>query len=258
MAPPTKLKPAVDPPNNREGAAAVPAAKVTVPAAKLPDESRATMVEGVLEEVAVVLLLLIGPVIFTSVTAPSASLAVVTLASARRAVVMLAAVMSAVTIKEEVTTDPEEECRTPVPKADPREKANALPKLIWSAPPTKENPAVVPPRRSDGAAAVPAGNCKGPAMAWIPVAVKDTLPVADPFKVAVMMLAEKLPDVSRETIDATPGVKAEEAVVLLLLIGPVILTSVTAPSAKRAVVILAAVISEVTIKEDVTTDPELL
>ena len=178
--------------NSNDGAAADPALRVIIPAAKLPVPSRNTIVLGVLALVAVV--------------AELATLPVVLIVANLVSTIAADADTSAFTIRELDKLPDESLCTTPavvnalietVPPEDIAIRSNAL-VLNDNSPALADNPEVVlPVNTNDGNAVVPAGNCNVPVMVSPAL---STLLDALPVKLAVIVPAAKLPEASRATI----------------------------------------------------------
>jgi len=173
---------------------------VIVPAEKLPELSRATIALAVLLLVAVV--------------AELATLPAVEMVANLVSTIAAAGSTSAFTINELDNSPAELLCTTPAVVNASMVTPDAL-MFICSAPlisndntfaVAADKPVLVlPVNLSDGAAAVPAGNCNAPvivspALSTFNDAAPVTLPVTFPVKLAVMVPAEKLPEASRATM----------------------------------------------------------
>jgi len=165
---------------------------IIVPAEKLPEASRATIVFGVLRLVAVV--------------AELATLPAVVMVANLVSTIAAAGSTSAFTINEVDKLPDASLCTTPavvnalieiVPPEDIAIRSNAL-VLNDNSPALADNPEVVlPVNTNDGNAVVPAGNCNVPVMVSPAL---STLLDALPVKLAVIVPAAKLPEASRATI----------------------------------------------------------
>ena len=169
---------------------------VIVPAEKLPDESRATIALGVFVLVAVV--------------AEFATLPALEIVANLVSVIAADELISLLTIKELDKLPEESLCTTPAvvnPSIEmvPLEEifnCSTPAVLNDNAPRLADKPVVVlPVNTNDGNAVVPAGSCK------VPVKVppvngrsNDACPVTVPIKLALIVPAAKLPELSRTTI----------------------------------------------------------
>src|SRR5579863_7563997 len=165
---------------------------VMVPAEKLPDESRVTIAFAVLA--------------FVAVVAELATLPAVEMVASFESVIAAVALMSLLTISELDKLPEELLCTMPgvvnasIEIVPPEDIFNCSAPLVLKdkLPLLAESPLVVlPVNISDGNAVVPAGSCNAPV---IVSPALSTLFDALPVKLAIIVLAEKLPDASRATI----------------------------------------------------------